>query len=983
MKKLIQFPYIVLSLLLMPFLTSGQSYLKMIDAGTYPVQEVIDSAEAYFAGKDLGRGSGYKQFKRWEYKALRMQDEQGMLKSSEYYIAELERHNAELNADVNSRNSLGDFWSEMGPTSWSATSGWNPGIGRVTGFTVDPDDHNHIIIGANTGGVWRTTDGGVSWSPLNDYFSNMSVYATAMHPIDKSTYFFGSDGGRIYKSTDSGATWTQMASAGGSLINRILIHPENPSTMFAASQWDGLYRSDDGGESWGRITEDINGFDFQFKPGNFNTIYATGTSFHKSTDGGLTFSSVEIPQMLTVWDSSGFVGNYQAADNVFSPGRVPVPSFPDSIHGELALYVDTDDSNLGCTMPLNAEELAGKIVLVRRGDCPFVEKVINAQNAGAIAVIVINSVPGIINMSGANGDIVIPAVAIDRSVGLTLIAAVKNNTLTATLMQPISANFKNGAKMIGVSKDNPDMVYILEESSRAFGGLYKSMDGGETFEMFNHEQKNFFGYSTEAADDRGQAPRDMAIAVNPFDANEVHVAGINTWASYDGGVTFRPTSDWVPNNTITKGIGYCHADVDIMEFVDSTLYVGTDGGFYKTEDSKDVSRNFYTDLSAGLGIRQFYKIGISQTNPVVVSGGSQDNGTSAYMDDRGWIDWLGADGMETFIDKVNPDIFFGTSQNGSMYFSTNRGNSYSGISKPGSESGNWVTPFEQDPILFNTIYVGYEQVFRSDNRGNSWTPISQEFPAKLNHLKIAPWDNNVMFGAYENQLFRTTNGGQDNWTQLSGFAGNINEIAIHPSNPDKVAIATSGGDKVYVSEDGGNSWTSYRKNLPNFQALSLVWQDNLTLEDTDGLYLGMNYGIFYIDNFRDEWVPFSNNLPNVIINELEINYVDGNIYAATYGRGLWYSPIVEQSLSTRENLLNEQVNVYPNPTSGELNIHWTGAEKISTDIRIFDVNGRLLRYEQNQFPENHRIDLSAFQPGVYFVRCNNRIGVATKKISVF
>src|SRR5690554_8055366 len=98
-------------------------------------------------------------------------------------------------------------------------------------------------------------------------------------------------------------------------------------------------------------------------------------------------------------------------------------------------------------------------------------------------------------------------------------------------------------------------------------------------------------------------------------------------------------------------------------------------------------------MTTGFSIRQFYKHGIAQTEELPVSGGSQDNGTSFYTEAGGWKDWLGADGMETFIDKENSAIFYGTSQFGSLYRSVNGSLSYYGLPSPRGKSGNWVTPF--------------------------------------------------------------------------------------------------------------------------------------------------------------------------------------------------------------------------------------------------------------------------------------------------
>src|SRR5690606_5372618 len=210
------------------------------------------------------------------YMALRMMNEEGYLKSHEFYISELQRLNTELNLNANNRAVLNDNWEEMGPLNWNATSGWNPGVGRITTFAIDETDENHIIVGAETGGVWRTVNGGQNWEPLLDDFSNMNVYATAMQPGNSNTYFFGSSQGRIYKSTDAGATWSQMGDAGLSVINKIVIQPGNSDIMFASSENSGIYRSTDGGVSWSAVVSDNRGYDIEFKPDDQNTVYISG-----------------------------------------------------------------------------------------------------------------------------------------------------------------------------------------------------------------------------------------------------------------------------------------------------------------------------------------------------------------------------------------------------------------------------------------------------------------------------------------------------------------------------------------------------------------------------------------------------------------------------------------------------------------------------------------------------------------------------------
>jgi photosystem II stability/assembly factor-like uncharacterized protein len=962
------------------FNVNGQSYKRMMTDGNYSVQEVIDSANAFFAGRDTGKGSGYTPFKRWEYMATRLMNEQGYLPDHDYFLKQLESFQTMNLASREGSFSLGESWEDIGPTYWNATSSWNPGVGRITGFTVDPADPMHIIVGAQTGGVWKTSNGGQTWTPLCDYFSNMAVYATAIHPQFKNVYFFGSDGGRIYRSEDGGSTWQQMGSAGNSLINKIVIDPINTDIIYACSQWSGIYRSENAGQNWQRIANDDAGFDVVFHPVESDVLYASGNGFHKSTDGGKSFKSVLPRQALTILEPTTLAGNYLALDNSFSPGRVLLPPATNPIQTRLVAYEDEDGAgSTACVSPANAAAMEGNIVLVWRGGCTFAQKVLRAQAAGAVAVIVANNLPSNFSMGGGDAGIAIPAVSISRELGEQLFAALAaGEIIIAELNQPAEDLFSSGPKMIGVSAQDPDRVYLLEANGGMFGALYRSDDAGVSFSKLDHTGKNYFGYSTVADDDRGQAPRDMAIAVNPRDANEVHIAGILTWVSFDGGLEFRATSDWIPNRAKDKNIGYCHADVDIMDFVDSVLYVGTDGGLFRAVETTVINTAYFEDLTTGLGIRQFYKIGVAQTNPVRVSGGSQDNGTSVYNPQTGWLDWLGADGMETFIDKRNPFRLFGTSQNGSMYTSQNAGYSQSGITKPGSGQGNWVTPFEQDPQRVTTIYVGYEEVYRSDNFGSNWYAISQTFSRKLDHLKIAPTNSSVMYAAFTNELYVTTDGGATPWRRLtgSGFSGNITSIAIHPRDPNTIAISTNGSGKVFVSYNGGNTWSTLRLNLPDFSALCLVWQDNTE----NSLYLGMNYGIYYLDDNLEEWMPFNNGLPNVIVNELEINYAERKLYAGTYGRGLWVSPLADAVSRQTAEEVNLDCSIYPNPASDFAEVRWSQS-LTKPMLRLFDQNGHLWKQIKDISGNNYSIDLRTLPKGMLYLELSSREGRGVYKIS--
>lgn len=813
----------------------AQEYRSMIASGNYSVQEIQAEAEAYFDVVGRGKGTGYYPFKRWEYWAIRQADENGMLKSPQYYFEELERYNAYINSnlDQEARTTTGS-WEDMGPVDWNATVGWNPGVGRITSIAIEESNTNHMIVGGETGGVWKTLDGGTTWQVLTDNLSNMDVYALTIDPTNNQNYFWGSTGGVIFKSTDAGATWNLLGNAGGGTVNKILVDPNNTQKMYASVQGSGVYKSTNGGNSWTKINNNsTTGYDVEFKPDDTNIIYASGTRFFRSGDGGATFT----------------------------------------------------------------------------------------QSA---------------------------------------------------------STFDNGPKMIGVSADDPSVVYVLESTNGHFNALYKSTTQGLLFTELNHTGKNYLGYSSDPNDPSdataGQAPRDMDIVVNPNNVDEVHIAGINTWMSTSGGATFSITSQWTPGGAASQNIGYCHADVDILKYVNGSLYAGTDGGVFKAENPILVSSDYYTDLTQGIGVRQFYKFGVSQTVPAVVTAGSQDNGSS-FMDGNGnWTDWLGADGMEGFVDKSDDKIIYGTIYFGNLYKSTNSGQSLAAINSPQND-GNWVTPFEQDPIEQDVLYAAYDELYKSEDGGINWTSISNSFGENIDNLKIAPSNNDHIYMSVNGAFIASIDGGE-NYFQSPFTTSFITEIAVHPTEPNRVAITTTDSERIYVSTNSGISFTSYKYDLPNFSASGIAWDSNAD----HGLYVGMNYGVYYIDdNSNNQWQPFNNGLPNVFISELEINYTEGKLYASTYGRGLWRTNLFN-SLTTNEFVF-EDLSIYPNTASENVFLKWNKTEEVS--IRIYNTEGKLMHYSKDVLiNEPYNINIGNYASGLYFVKVNNRNGEITKKLIV-
>ncbi|MGZ9676911.1 T9SS-dependent M36 family metallopeptidase [Flavobacterium sp. GNP001] len=127
-------------------------------------------------------------------------------------------------------------------------------------------------------------------------------------------------------------------------------------------------------------------------------------------------------------------GTYGARQNAFNPGKIDLPVAPAFLQSDLALYIDNSGAgSLGCSGPSNAAALSGKIVILYRGSCNFAVKAKFAQDAGAIAVIVVNNVAGEITMSGADANIAIPVISITKVLGDRIVAQMQNSPVNVKL----------------------------------------------------------------------------------------------------------------------------------------------------------------------------------------------------------------------------------------------------------------------------------------------------------------------------------------------------------------------------------------------------------------------------------------------------------------------------------------------------------------------------------------------------------------------
>ena len=255
-------------------------------------KDISTAFNAYWKGKDHNRkGIGFKPFKRWENHWEHYVMEDGSIATPSVIWKAWEQKQSMAKSSVSN-------WVSKGPFTTKSKQGQ----GRVNTFIVDPNNDRTFYVGAPSGGLWKSTDAGVNWTPLSDQLPQIGISGIAIDPKNSNIIYIatGDDDARntfsvgVLKSTDGGATWNKTGldfSGNNRISNEIYIHPEDSNIIWVSTN-AGFYKSTDAGDTWVN-TRSGNIMDFKLKPGDPNTIYAVSSAFfYKSTDAGDTFNVV-------------------------------------------------------------------------------------------------------------------------------------------------------------------------------------------------------------------------------------------------------------------------------------------------------------------------------------------------------------------------------------------------------------------------------------------------------------------------------------------------------------------------------------------------------------------------------------------------------------------------------------------------------------------------------------------------------------------
>ncbi len=656
----------------------SQEYLDLIQNPNEntTLQEIQDLASTYFINSDKGRGSGYKQYKRWEYKMERMVNADGKLQN-------FSKLNWDVIASIDSENSSIErstgAWTPLGPTSYTnGNSGYNGGLGRVNVIAFHPTDANTIYIGVPAGGLWKTTDGGSNWTPMSDALASLGVSGIAVdHSNPNVVYILTGDGDGgdtqsigVMKSTDGGLTWaTTGLSWNVTNFNRgykLLMHPTNSSIMFAVTTV-GILKTTDGWATWTNV-QSGSFRDLEFKPGSPNTMYGSTTNtFYRSTNLGSSFSTIS--SGLPTGENRSELGVSAANSNYVY--YLSGPSGSNSFKG---LYRSTDSGLTFSAMATTPNILGYSTSGNDSSSQSWYDLAIavNPTNAS-------NTITGGVNLwRSTNG-------------GAT-------NTCITNWSEP-SGSFEY------VHADIHELVYNSVDNK-----LYCGSDGGISVSSDNGlNWTNIWN----------------GLQIMQF----YKIAGVeNNQNLLVGGAQDNGSNKYTGTPNIQHIYGADGMDCMIDYNNNNNIYYSFQGGgLRRSTNGGSTGTNIKPSGSTGAWVTPY---AMDATNPSIIYGGYSDVYRSTNMGST-WIN-LGSDGRGALAVGVNNPARLYAANGNNIQTSSNTGSSWTTITGPWPNLT--ITSIALDPLNADRLWItlgGYtsgQKVYESINAGSSWTNVSGSLP---------------------------------------------------------------------------------------------------------------------------------------------------------------------------------------------------------------------------------------------------------------
>lgn len=717
----------------------------------------------------------------------------------------------------------GDNGKEEGPMSSGTFSGLKLRClgpagpsGRIADFAVNPERPWEYYVAVCSGNVWKTHNGGTTWTPIFDDQGSYSIGCVTMDPNDPLTVWVGSGennsqrsvsyGDGVYKSADGGASWENVGLEDSEHIGMIAIDPRDSDVVYVAAQgplWRaggdrGLYKTVDGGATWKlvlEIDEDTGVNEVHIDPSDPDVLYAS---------------------------------SYQRRRRVWTL----IDGGPGS-----AIYKSTD--------------------------------------AGATWKKLTKGIPGV-----------------DKGkIGLT------------------------------VSPANPNVIYAIIEAAEGKSGVFRSTDAGANWEKRSDYLSSSPQYYNE-------------IFADPKNVDRVYSVDTFLRVTHDGGKTWE-----------RLGLKYKHVDDHAM-WIDPKntdhLLVGCDGGIYETYDRGETWEH-----KSNLPVTQFYRVSVDQDDPFYnVYGGTQDNNSlgapsrtisASGITNADWTVTLGGDGYETQVDPTNPDIVYSQYQYGGLArYDRKSGEALEirPLPAPGEApyKFNWNSPLILSPHSPTRLYFAGNILFRTDDRGDSWTKVSPDLTRQIdrNQLEVmgvlqsvdavaknrstsyygnivalteSPIKEGLIYVGTDDGLIQVTEDGGKNWRKIDKVKGvpemtYVAELTASRHEEGTVFAAfdnrKNGDLKPYVfkSTDMGRSWASITGDLPERGTAFALEQDHV---DPNLLFVGTEFGLFFTYDGGGHWIQLKGGFPTIVVKDLDVQRRENDLAVGTFGRGIWilddYTPL--------------------------------------------------------------------------------------------
>ena len=487
---------------------------------------------------------------------------------------------------------------------------------------------------------------------------------------------------------------------------------------------------------------------------------------------------------------------------------------------------------------------------------------------------------------------------------------------------------------LAISPQKPDIIYAAIELDRTKGGVYRSTDRGSSWEKRSDAVSGATGphYYQE-------------LYASPHQFDKLFLVDNRTQVSEDGGKTFTRLSERQKHSD-NHSINFKASDPDY-------LLIGTDGGIYESFDNAKTWRFF-----ANLPITQYYKVAVDDSEPFYhIYGGTQDNGshggpsrTDNYHGIRNadWYKTLGADGHQSATEPGNPNIMYAEGQQGWVH-RIDRITGEQVYIQPQPEAGegperfNWDMPILVSPHSPSRLYVASHRVWRSEDRGDSWTAISGDLTRNEERLALPimgkvqswdnPWDMNAMstyntitslaespkqaglvYAGTDDGILQVTENGGESWKKIEvgsmpdvPSTAFINDVKADLYDANTVYVALDNhkyGDftpYLMKSTNKGKTWKSISGNIPD---RTLVWrmvQDHI---QPNLLFAATEFGIYFTINGGEKWIKLKGGVPTISFRDLAIQKRENDLVGASFGRGFFvlddYSPLREITEETLE-----------------------------------------------------------------------------------